>query len=66
MWKYSDGSTSRESDVAGTAMNVMWKIFLIVIGVVTFIGVAGLIMLLEVAFALPAKIEEDKQDKLAA
>ena len=64
VWKYSDGSTSRESDVAGTAMNVMWKIFLIVIGVAVFIGVAGLIMLLEVAFALPAKIEEDKQDKL--
>lgn len=61
IWKYSDGSTSREGDVAGTAMNVMWKIFLIVIGVATFIGVAGLIMLLEVAFGLPVKLAESKE-----
>lgn len=29
------------------------------------IGVAGLIILLEVAFGLPVKLAEDKQDKLA-
>ena len=58
VWKYSDGHTETESDVAGTAMNVMWKIILIVIGVVLFVAVSGIVMFFETAFALPGKIRE--------
>lgn len=60
---YTNGrrETRREADIAGTSMNVMWKIFLIVIGVIIFFAVAGLVMFLETAFGLPAKIREVKQ-----
>lgn len=60
---YNSGrrETRREADVAGTAMNVMWKIFLIVIGAILLVGVSGLVMLLETAFGLPTKLREVKQ-----
>ena len=61
VWKYADGHTERESDVAGTAANVVWKIILIVIGVITFIAVSGIVMFLETAFNLPTKLREQKK-----
>ncbi|MBQ9311232.1 MAG: hypothetical protein IJ222_10300 [Bacteroidales bacterium] len=63
VWKYADGHTERESDVAGTAGNVVWKIILIVIGVIAFIAVAGIVMFLETAFSLPVKLREQKPEK---
>ena len=61
VWKYSDGHTERESDVAGTAGNVVWKIILMVIGVIVFVAVAGIVMLLETAFGIPVKLRERKE-----
>lgn len=63
---YSDGHTEtrREADVAGTAMNVMWKIALMVIGAVIFVSVSLLIMVIEAFGGLPEKIREIKANKI--
>ena len=62
---YSSGrrEVRREADVAGTAMNVMWKIFLLVAGVIIFIGISMFIMIMEGLFGLPAKLREIKAEK---
>lgn len=62
---YSSGrrEVRREADVAGTAMNVMWKIFLLVAGVIIFIGISMFIMIMEGLFCLPAKLREIKAEK---
>lgn len=60
IWKYSDGHTETESDVAGTAMNVIWKVVLMVVGIVIFVSVSVLIMAIEAFGGLPEKIRELK------
>jgi len=60
VWKYSDGHTERESDVAGTAGNVIWKIALMFIGIVVFVGISLFIMCFEAFGGLPEKIRELK------
>ena len=57
-YTYSDGRTEtrNEADVAGTAGNVVWKIILIVVGALTFVGISCLVMFLETAFNVPVKI----------
>lgn len=62
VWKYSDGHIERESDVAGTAMNVMWKVMLMVIGVVIFVGISLFIMAFEALGGLPEKMREIKAE----
>ena len=59
---YSSGRREirKEADVAGTAMNVMWKIALMVIGVIIFVSVSVLIMSIEAFGGLPEKIRELK------
>ena len=59
---YSSGrrETRRESDIAGTAMNVMWKIALMFIGVVIFVSVSVLVMTIEALGGLPEKFRELK------
>lgn len=66
VWKYSDGHTETESDVAGTAMNIIWKLGLIAVGLIAFIALSGLLMLIETAFAIPVKMRELKEEKAAA
>lgn len=60
IWKYSDGHTERETDVAGTAGNVIWKIALMFIGIVVFVGISLFIMCFEAFGGLPEKIRELK------
>lgn len=62
---YSDGHTEtrREADVAGTAMNVMWKIALMVIGVIVFVGVSVPLLAIEAIGGLPEKIREIKAQR---
>jgi len=60
VWKYSDGHTERESDVAGTVVNVVWKIGLMIIGAVIFIGVSLFIMAFEAIGGIPEKMRELK------
>lgn len=60
VWKYSDGHTETESDMAGTAMNIIWKLGLLAVGLIAFIGLSGLLMFIETAFAIPVKLREIK------
>ena len=63
---YSSGRREirKETDVASTAMNVMWKIALMVIGVIVFVGVSVPIMAIEAFGGLPEKIRELKASKV--
>lgn len=60
IWRYEDGHREREADVAGTAGNAVWKIILMVVGVIAFVAVSGIVMFIETAFALPTKLREAK------
>ena len=61
VWKYSDGHLETESDVGGTAMNIIWKLGLLGVGLIAFIVLSGFLMFVETAFAIPVKVREMKE-----
>ena len=61
VWKYSDGHLETESDVGGTAMNIIWKPGLLGVGLIAFIVLPGFLMFVETAFAIPVKVREMKE-----
>ena len=64
---YSDGSTSthREGDIGGTAINAIFKIGLMAVGVIIFVFISGLIMFIETWGGVRNKIAEFKAKKAA-
>lgn len=65
---YSDGSTSthRESDMGGTAINMIIKFGLMAVGVIIFVFISGLIMFIETWGGVKNKIAEYKAQKAVA
>ena len=65
---YSDGSTSthRESDIGGTAINMIIKFGLMAVGVIIFVFISGLIMFIETWGGVKNKIAEYKAQKAVA
>ena len=61
VWKYFDGHLETESDVGGTAMNIIWKLGLLGVGLIAFIVLSGFLMFVETAFAVPVKVREMKE-----